>query len=84
MELFSRLWLSANTKSVEQPPTDVFAALIDDLYAPLASFMIGAATSAAVCGITAWRTGSAVADGPDGWYNGGRGRARWLITHRLP
>jgi len=45
MELFSRLWLSANTKSVEQPPTDVFAALIDDLYAPLASFMIGATTA---------------------------------------
>ena len=59
MELFRRLWLSANTTSVEQPPTDVFAALIDDLYAPLASFMIGAAASAAVCGVTAWRTGNA-------------------------
>ncbi len=59
MELFRRLWLSANTTSVEQPPTDVFAALIDDLYAPLASFMIGAAASAAVCGVTAWRTDNA-------------------------
>ena len=59
MELFGRLRLSANTASVEQPPTDVFAALIDDLYAPLASFMIGAAASAAVCGVTAWRTGNA-------------------------
>ena len=59
MELFRRLRLSANTASVEQPPTDVFAALIDDLYAPLASFMIGAAASAAVCGVTAWRTGNA-------------------------
>ena len=59
MELFGRLRLSATPASVEQPPTDVFAALIDDLYAPLASFMIGAAASAAVCGVTAWRTGNA-------------------------
>src|SRR5271167_666478 len=59
MELLRRLWLPANTTSVEQPPTDVFAALIDELYAPLASFMIGAAASAAVCAVTAWRTGNA-------------------------
>ena len=59
MELLRRLRLSANTMSVVRPPTDVFAALIDDLYAPLASFMIGAAASAAVCGVTAWRTGNA-------------------------
>ena len=59
MELLRRLRLSANTTSVVRPPTDVFAALIDDLYAPLASFMIGAAASAAVCGVTAWRTGNA-------------------------
>ena len=59
MELFGRLRLSATPASVEQPPTDVFAALIDDLYAPLASFMIGAAASAAVCGVTAWRTSNA-------------------------
>jgi hypothetical protein len=55
MELFSRLWLSANTKSVEQPPTDVFAALIDDLYAPLASFMIGATTAGSRHGAPAAR-----------------------------
>jgi hypothetical protein len=64
MELFRRLWLSANTTSVEQPPTDVFAALIDDLYAPLASFMIGAAASAAVCDGLAHR--QRLVDGPSG------------------
>jgi diguanylate cyclase (GGDEF)-like protein len=59
MDLLRCLRLSASTTSVERPPTDVFAALIDDLYAPLASFVIGGAASAAVCGVTAWRTGNA-------------------------
>src|SRR5208282_1329057 len=59
MKLFGRLRSLVDRASVEQPPTDVFAALIDDLYAPLASFVIGAAATAAVCGVTAWRTGNA-------------------------
>jgi len=59
MKLFGRLRSLVDPASVEQPPTDVFAALIDDLYAPLASFVIGATASTAVCGVTAWRTGNA-------------------------
>jgi diguanylate cyclase (GGDEF)-like protein len=44
--------------SVEPPPTDIFAALIDDLFSTLASFAIGATAVALVGGIVAWRNGS--------------------------
>jgi diguanylate cyclase (GGDEF)-like protein len=59
MEPFGRLRSWVDRASVEQPPTDVFAALIDDLYAPLTSFVVGAAAAAVVGGMAAARTGSA-------------------------
>ena len=75
--------LFERVSSVELPPTEIFAALIDDLYAPLVSFAIGAATATLVGGIAAWRTGNA-------WLTvftiitaAGRRRAR-AHHHRLP
>ena len=59
MNLFGRMRSLIDPKSVEQLPTEVFAALIDDLYAPLGSFMIGAAAAALVGGMAAERTSSA-------------------------
>ena len=51
--------LFERVSSVELPPTEIFTALIDDLYTPLVSFAIGAATATLVGGIAAWRTGNA-------------------------
>jgi diguanylate cyclase (GGDEF)-like protein len=51
--------LFERVSSVELPLTGIFAALIDDLYTPLVSFAIGAATATLVGGIAAWRTGNA-------------------------
>jgi len=59
MNLFGRMRSLIDPTSVEQLPTEVFAALIDDLYAPLGSFMIGAAAAALVGGMAAERTSSA-------------------------
>ena len=44
--------------SVERPPTEIYAALVDNLYAPFASFALGAAVPPLAGGIAAWRTGS--------------------------
>ena len=43
---------------VERPPTEIYAALVDNLYAPFASFALGAAVPPLAGGIAAWRTGS--------------------------
>jgi PAS domain-containing protein len=58
MVLFRRLRSLVGCGSVELPPTEVFAALIDDLYSALVSFAIGAITATLVGGIAAWRTGN--------------------------
>ena len=43
--------------AMEPPHAEVLGALVDDLYAPMASFATGAATAAFVSSIAAWRTG---------------------------
>ncbi len=58
MGLFGRLRSWIDQASAERPPTEIFATLVDDLYAPVASFAIGAVTVALVGGIAAWRTGN--------------------------
>jgi len=58
MKLLKHLRSLVEPTAVEQPPTEVYAALVDDLYAPLASFVIGPATTVLVGGIAAWRTGN--------------------------
>ena len=45
--------------TVEPPPTDVYATLIDDIYSAPMSFAIGATTASLVGAIATWRTGSA-------------------------
>ncbi len=56
MGLFGRLRSLVERTPVKPVPADVFAVLINDLYAPLLSFVIGATTATLVCGIAAWRT----------------------------
>ncbi|MGD0316920.1 MAG: hypothetical protein ABSB37_13445 [Xanthobacteraceae bacterium] len=60
MNLFGRMRSLIDPTSVEQLPTEVFAALIDDLYAPLGSFMIGAA---AAFSSAEWRPSARAAPG---------------------
>ena len=59
MNLFGRLRFPVDRAPVEPPPTDVLAALINDLYAPLASFIVGAVAAALVGGMATARTGNA-------------------------
>ncbi len=58
MGLFGRLRSRIDQASAEPPPTEILAALVDDLYAPVASFASGAVTVALVGGIAASRTGN--------------------------
>ena len=58
MGLFGRFGSWSDQASTELPPTEILATLVDDLYAPVASFAIGAVTAALVGGIAAWRTGN--------------------------
>jgi diguanylate cyclase (GGDEF)-like protein len=58
MVLFGRLWSWFDRAPVEQPPSDVFASLIDDLYSALGALAIGAVNTALIGGIAAWRTES--------------------------
>jgi len=44
--------------SVEQPPTEVYAVLVDDVYSAPLSFIIGAVTATVVGAFAAWRTGN--------------------------
>ena len=56
MGLFGRLKPLIGGKPPELPPPEIYGALVDDLYAPLLSFAIGAATAVLVGAIAAWRT----------------------------
>jgi diguanylate cyclase (GGDEF)-like protein len=56
MGLFGRLKPLIGGKPPELPPPEIYGALVDDLYAPLLSFAIGAATAVMVGAIAAWRT----------------------------
>ena len=56
MGLFGRLKPLTGGKPPELPPPDIYGALVDDLYAPLLSFAVGAATAVLVAAIAAWRT----------------------------
>ena len=58
MNLFGRLRSPIDRAPVEPLPTEVLAALVNDLYSVLWSFVSGATTAALVGGIAAWRTGS--------------------------
>ena len=60
MGLFVRFGSWSDQASTELPPTEILATLVDDLYAPVASFAIGAVTAALVGGIAAWRTGNSL------------------------
>ncbi len=46
MGLFGRLKPLIGGKPPELPPPEIYGALVDDLYAPLLSFAVGAATGA--------------------------------------
>jgi diguanylate cyclase (GGDEF)-like protein len=56
MGLFGRLKPLIGGEPPELPPPDVYGALIDDLHAPLFSFVAGATTAIMVGAIAAWRT----------------------------
>jgi diguanylate cyclase (GGDEF)-like protein len=56
MRLFGRLKPLIGGAPAELPPLEVYSALIDDLYAPLFSFITGAATAVLVGAIASWRT----------------------------
>ena len=56
MGLFGRLKPLTGGQPPELPPPEIYGALVDDLYAPLLSFAIGAATAVLVGAIAAWRT----------------------------
>jgi diguanylate cyclase (GGDEF)-like protein len=56
MGLFGRLKPLTGGKPPELPPPDIYGALVDDLYAPLLSFAVGAATAVLVAAIAALRT----------------------------
>jgi hypothetical protein len=56
MRLFGRLRPLIGGAPAELPPPEVYSALIDDLHAPLFSFITGAATAVLVGAIASWRT----------------------------
>jgi diguanylate cyclase (GGDEF)-like protein len=56
MRLFGRLKPLIGSEPPELPPPEIYSALIDDLYAPLLSFVVGAATAVTVGAIASWRT----------------------------
>ena len=56
MRLFRRLKPLIGGAPAELPPPEVYSALIDDLHAPLFSFITGAATAVLVGAIASWRT----------------------------
>ena len=56
MRLFGRLRPLIGGAPAELPPPEVYSALIDDLHAPLFSFITGAATAVLVGAMASWRT----------------------------
>ncbi len=58
MGLFGRLRPLIGGAPADQPPPEIYSALIDDLHAPLFSFITGAATAVLVGAMAAWRTDS--------------------------
>ena len=56
MRLFGRLKPPIGGKPPELPAPEIYSALVDDLYAPLFSFAVGAATAVLVAAVAAWRT----------------------------
>jgi diguanylate cyclase (GGDEF)-like protein len=56
MRLFGRLRPLIGGAPAELPPPEVYSALIDDLHAPLFSFITGAGTAVLVGAIASWRT----------------------------
>ena len=56
MRLFGRLKPLIGGTPAELPPPEIYGALIDDLHAPLFSFITGAATAILVAAIASWRT----------------------------
>jgi diguanylate cyclase (GGDEF)-like protein len=58
MKVFGRLRSLIERAPSDPLPSEVFAVLINDLYAPLLSFTIGATTATLVGGVAAWRTGN--------------------------
>jgi diguanylate cyclase (GGDEF)-like protein len=59
MHTFRDLWARVRAASVEQLPPEIYASLVDSLYAPFGSFTVGAVVPPLIGGIAAWRTGSA-------------------------
>jgi len=58
MGVVGRLRAFVERASIEQLPPDIYASLIDSLYAPFVSFALGAAVPPIAGGIAAWRTGN--------------------------
>jgi diguanylate cyclase (GGDEF)-like protein len=56
MRLFGRLKPLIGGVPAEPPPQEIYSALVDDLHAPLFSFVTGAATAVLVGVIASWRT----------------------------